>query len=334
MNRFLQNELRIESSSGISGHQLFIQTLHPTAGATRRRPALFWSSIPFRSFVRLTTLGKRGEGTDSSRCDNDKATGMSIACPALGFFTVLAWPEFLHSFKWTAEAARLQFGTKAPPQRDRVFNVCIICNIYMCVCVFTFRDINVRPTTRRPWSCCILTCTNFKCRWGDRWWTPRPLEINPLQNGGILGAQGIWVVRSNRTSWPVANWKLSKHIMRSRHIFRINLPTVAICVCAIRAQFNGNLPIRTVCKPKLLETIPWNHNNQRLRDAGENYQTYVPGSLYVIVFIFISNHNNIITSSSHHLIHYLTIHHHKNKTSNTTSSSHHLIHYIIIVIQK
>ena len=142
------------------------------------------------------------------------------------------------------------------------------------------------------------------------------------------------MVRSNRTSWPVANWKLSKHTMRSRHIFRINLPTVAICVCAIRAQFNGNLPIRTVCKPKLLETIPWNHNNQRLRDAGENYQTYVPGSLYVIVFIFISNHNNIITSSSHHLIHYLTIHHHKNKTSNTTSSSHHIIHYIIIVIQK
>ena len=38
--------------------------------------------------------GKRGEGTGSSRCDHGKATGMSIACPALDFFTVLAWPEF------------------------------------------------------------------------------------------------------------------------------------------------------------------------------------------------------------------------------------------------
>ena len=147
-----------------------------------------------------------GEGTGSSRCDHE-ATGMSIACPALDFCTVLAWPEFemkYHEagviFIRSNELLQLQGCSLAPKRllNEIEFSTCssyVMCiYIYICVCVCVCVCIHIsgyKCSTNHHATVVLLHSTLPKCTRGDRRSTHRPLEINPLQNGGSLVAQGI-----------------------------------------------------------------------------------------------------------------------------------------------
>ena len=131
--------------------------------------------------------------------------------------------------------------------------------LYVIIYVFIFHDINTGPTTTQPWSRCILTCTFF-------WSAGKSIDDQHRYHLRLILAQW-WNSSCSRylsdQTERHGQWRIgSCQSIWDRHIFRINLPTVATSAYTLRAQFNGNLPTRMVCKPKRIEkSIPWNHES-------------------------------------------------------------------------